>query len=72
MSRWRTKIRNTTATSTMMIGPPTNSARVNCQPSSSAMMMPSRVAFARVTGRSSRSIRVIASRRTTAWTTAGK
>jgi hypothetical protein len=52
MSRWRTKIRNTTATSTMMIGPPTNSARV--------------------TGRSSRSIRVIASRRTTAWKTAGK
>lgn len=24
-----------------MIGPPTNSASVNCQPSSSAMMMPS-------------------------------
>jgi hypothetical protein len=41
MSRWRTTIRNTTATSTMMMGPPTNSARVNCQPSSRAMMIPS-------------------------------
>src|SRR6266568_1453039 len=41
MSLRRTNSRNATATSTIMIGPPTNSARVNCQDSSSAMMMPS-------------------------------
>jgi hypothetical protein len=28
---------------TIMIGPPTNSAAVNCQPSSRAMMMPSSI-----------------------------
>ena len=43
MTRWRTKTRNATATSTMMIGPPTNSASVNCQPSSSAMITPSSI-----------------------------
>jgi hypothetical protein len=32
MSRLRTKIRNARAISTIMIGPPVNSARVNCQP----------------------------------------
>src|SRR5712691_5228523 len=41
MSRRRTKIRNATATSTIMMGPPMNSARVNCQEISSARMMPS-------------------------------
>src|SRR5712671_6435703 len=41
MRRCRTSSRNATATSTIMIGPPANSARVNCQDSSSAMMMPS-------------------------------
>ena len=41
MSLRRTNSRNATATSTIMMGPPTNSARVNCQDSSSAMMMPS-------------------------------
>ena len=41
MSRLRTKTRNARAISTIMIGPPVNSARVNCQPSSTAMMMPS-------------------------------
>ena len=30
--RWRTKSRNAMATQTIMIGPPTNSAAVNCQP----------------------------------------
>src|SRR5580704_17347946 len=40
MSLRRTNSRNATATSTIMIGPPANSARVNCQDSSSAMMMP--------------------------------
>src|SRR5450755_246025 len=41
MSCWRTKIRNATATSTIMMGPPMNSARVNCQEISRARMMPS-------------------------------
>ena len=41
MSCRRTNSRNASATSTIMIGPPTNSARVNCQDSRSAMMMPS-------------------------------
>ncbi len=41
MSRLRTNSRNATAISTIMIGPPMNSARVNCQPISSPMMMPS-------------------------------
>jgi hypothetical protein len=41
ISRVRTNNRNNTASSTIMIGPPTNSAAVNCQPISSAMMMPS-------------------------------
>ncbi len=35
MSRFRTNSRNATAISTIMIGPPMNSARVNCQPISS-------------------------------------
>ncbi len=43
ISRWRTKSRNATATSTIMIGPPMNSARVNCQESSRARMMPSSI-----------------------------
>ncbi len=42
-SRARTNSRNATAISTIMIGPPTNSARVNCQESSSARMMPSSI-----------------------------
>ena len=41
--RRRANSRNATATSTIMIGPPTNSARVNCHESSSAMMMPSSI-----------------------------
>ncbi len=41
MSRLRTKSRNATATRTIMMGPPMNSARVNCQEISSARMMPS-------------------------------
>ena len=40
-SRRRRKTLNTRAMKTIMRGPPTNSARVNCQPSSTAMMMPS-------------------------------
>jgi len=43
MSRFLTNSRNATATSTIMTGPPANSARVNCQDSSSAMMMPSSI-----------------------------
>src|SRR5215470_12744708 len=41
MRRVRTNSRNATAMSTIMIGPPTNSPRVNCHDSSSARMMPS-------------------------------
>src|SRR5215472_3002208 len=41
ISRRRTNSRKATATSTIMIGPPMNSARVNCHDSSSANMMPS-------------------------------
>src|SRR3954447_3804126 len=41
ISCWRTSSRNATATSAIMIGPPMNSAKVNCHASSSAMMMPS-------------------------------
>ena len=41
MRRLRTNKRNSTASTTIMIGPPTNSAAVNCQPISSARMMPS-------------------------------
>src|SRR6516225_5041901 len=41
MRRWRTNNRNPTAMSTIMMGPPTNSPRVNCHDSSSAKMMPS-------------------------------
>src|SRR5439155_10709324 len=37
------KRRNSSASSTIMIGPPTNSARVNCQPISSARMIPSSI-----------------------------
>ncbi len=40
-SRRRTNSRNATAIKTIMIGPPTNSASVNCQAISSARMMPS-------------------------------
>ena len=40
-SRWRTNSRNMTATPMIMIGPPMNSAAVNCQPRSSARMTPS-------------------------------
>ena len=43
MSRCRTNSRNATAISTIMIGPPANSARVNCQDSSRAKMMPSSI-----------------------------
>src|SRR5665647_2848775 len=41
MSRSRRTIRNISATSTMMIWPPMNSATVNCQPSNRNMMTPS-------------------------------
>ena len=37
----RTNSRNATAISTIMIGPPVNSATMNCQEISSAKMMPS-------------------------------
>src|ERR1700730_7287738 len=40
MSRERTKRRNSTASTTIISGPPTNSAAVNCQPISRARMMP--------------------------------
>ena len=40
-SLWRKKMRNSTASRMIMIGPPTNSAAVNCHPISSAKMMPS-------------------------------
>jgi hypothetical protein len=40
-SRWRRNSRNNTASRTIMMGPPTNSARVNCQLMSRANMMPS-------------------------------
>ena len=40
-SRWRRNRRNSTASRTIMIGPPMNSASVNCQPISRARMMPS-------------------------------
>ena len=39
--RWRRNRRNSSASKMIMIGPPMNSARVNCQPISSARMMPS-------------------------------
>src|SRR6476661_6156886 len=41
MRRDRTKIRNSPARITIMIGPPTNSAAVNCQPINSARITPS-------------------------------
>src|ERR1017187_1132363 len=41
--RARKKSRNATAIATIMIGPPTNSARVNCQEISRARMMPSSI-----------------------------
>src|SRR5215831_18039715 len=41
--RWRTNSRNATAMSTIMMGPPTNSPRVNCHDSSRAKMMPSSI-----------------------------
>ncbi len=37
----RSRARNSSASSTIISGPPTNSAAVNCQPSSTARMMPS-------------------------------
>ena len=40
-SRWRRNSRNSSASKMIMIGPPMNSARVNCQPISRARMMPS-------------------------------
>ena len=40
-SRWRRNRRNSSASKMIMIGPPVNSARVNCQPISRARMMPS-------------------------------
>ena len=40
MSRERTNSRNNTASTTIISGPPTNSAAVNCQPISRARMMP--------------------------------
>jgi hypothetical protein len=40
-SQGRRKARKASASRTTMMGPPTNSARVNCQPISSARMMPS-------------------------------
>src|SRR5271156_551487 len=40
MRRERTKSRNRTASTTIISGPPTNSAAVNCQPISRARMMP--------------------------------
>lgn len=40
ISLCRRNRRNSKATKMIMMGPPTNSPRVNCQPSSSAMMMP--------------------------------
>src|SRR5271156_3531365 len=40
MSLERTKSRNSTASTTIISGPPTNSAAVNCQPISRARMMP--------------------------------
>ena len=40
-SRWRRNSRNSNASKMIMIGPPVNSARVNCQPISRARMMPS-------------------------------
>ncbi len=43
ISRWRTNSRNPTAIKTIMMGPPMNSASVNCQPISSARMMPSSI-----------------------------
>lgn len=39
-SRERTKTRNRTASATIISGPPTNSAAVNCHPVSSARMLP--------------------------------
>src|ERR671930_572498 len=39
----RTNSRNATASSTIISGPPTNSARVNCQPTSTARIMPSSI-----------------------------
>jgi len=39
--RRRTNSRNAIARNTIISGPPTNSAKVNCHPSSSAMMTPS-------------------------------
>ena len=43
MVRLRTNSRNATAISTIMIGSPANSAKVNCQEISSAKMMPSSI-----------------------------
>ncbi len=44
LSNWgRRKYRNSTAMTMIMIGPPTNSPRVNCQPISRARMMPSSI-----------------------------
>src|SRR6266540_3239598 len=42
-SRGRSVARNTSASSTIISGPPTNSATVNCQPTSTARMMPSSI-----------------------------
>ena len=42
-SRSRSSSRNSTASSTIITGPPTNSARVNCQPISSARITPSSI-----------------------------
>ena len=39
--RLRSQRRNSSATNTIMIGPAMNSARVNCQPSAIARMIPS-------------------------------
>ncbi len=41
--RWRRKTRKRTATITIMIGPPMNSANVNRQPSNKARMIPSSI-----------------------------
>ena len=42
-SRWRSRRRNSRANRTIMMGPPTNSAGVNCQPISRAKTMPSSI-----------------------------
>ena len=43
MSLWDTKTREARATKMIMIGPPTNSAKVNCHPSMTAKMIPSSI-----------------------------